>query len=180
MSAPPTYASAPRLQTERLSLRPPRAQDAGAYRDFYADGAASAFYGGPLPEHRAWMRLAADIGHWSLRGFGVFALVHRGETVGGCGLHHPQGWPSHELTWWLAPGARGAGLAREASEAVLGWARDALGWTAVETHMKDDNLPARRLAERLGFALHRRETFPDGVARDVLRRPLGAVGGASA
>ena len=91
--------------------------------------------------------------------------------VGGAGLAHPADWPRHELTWWLMPGARGTGFATEASRAVLTWAYDTLGWPVVETHMRDENLPARRLAERLGGKRIARETFPDGVARDVFALP---------
>ena len=37
--------------------------------------------------------------------------------------------------------------------------------------MRDENVPARRLAERLGAAKIARETFPDGVTRDVFALP---------
>ena len=37
--------------------------------------------------------------------------------------------------------------------------------------MRDENRAARRLAERLGGKVVRRETFPDGVPRDVFRLP---------
>ena len=69
------------------------------------------------------------------------------------------------------PEARGTGFATEASQAVIAWAYDTLGWQVVETHMRDDNLPARALAERLGGQKITRETFPDGVARDVFALP---------
>ena len=48
---------------------------------------------------------------------------------------------------------------------------DTLGWPRIETHMRDENLPARNLALRLGGILDRRDTFPDGVARDVFVLP---------
>ena len=38
----------PTLRTERLVLRAPASTDFETYRVFYADAAASAFYGGPL------------------------------------------------------------------------------------------------------------------------------------
>lgn len=164
----------PVLETDRLRLMAPAARHAPAWRTFYcsADGRARRG-GGEKSPRDAWTILAADIGHWTLRGFGIWALERRGtgEAVGAAGLYHPDGWPSHELTWWLLPEARGAGLATEASRAILAWAYNRLGWPAVETHMRDDNAPARRLAQRLGGHIVRREIFPDGVARDVFRLP---------
>lgn len=165
--------SAPSLRTERLSLDPPGSADFDLYRDFYADADGAGNYGGPRRPDQAWRRLAEDVGRWALRGFGMWTLRRRedGEAVGGCGLFHPEGWPSHELTWWLQPRWRGAGYAAEASRAAIEFGYGALGWPSVETHMRDENAPARRLAERLGGEVVRRETFPDGVARDVFRLP---------
>jgi len=163
----------PTLQTRRLTLRPPAAGDFAAYRAFYADPEASAFYGGPLPPGLAWRKLAVDIGHWHLRGFGMWSVVVRetGAMAGSCGIVWPEGWPRHELTWWIAPAARRQGFALEASRAAIGWAFDSLGWDRVETHMDDSNLPARRLAKKLGGTIIARETFPDGLIRNVYALP---------
>ncbi len=163
----------PSLETERLILRAPEAGDAAVHAAFYADAQGSGNYGGPLRPDQAWRRMAENVGHWHLRGFGLWMIQPKagGDAVGGCGLWHPEGWPSHELTWWLMPAARGTGFATEASLAAIAWGYRALGWPDVETHMRDENLPARRLAERLGGVKVRRDIFPDGVARDVYRLP---------
>lgn len=159
----------PTLRTPRLVLREPVAADFDFYCDFYRDPEASAFYGGPLPEGSAWRKLAYDIGHWRLRGFGMWTLVETasGAPVGGCGIVWPEGWPRHELTWWIAPAARRRGYAAEASRAAVRWAHETLGWTVVETHMDDRNEPARRLAEKLGGVVILRTRFPDGLERNV-------------
>lgn len=166
--------SAPVLQTERLILRMPAAKDFPSYRAFYdAASGDSVNYGGPGTEKEAWNKFAADLGHWALRGYGMFTIERRqdGVVLGGCGLYWPEGWPNHELTWWLLGEARGGGYASEASRAVIEWAYDTLGWPCVETHMRDENTAARRLAERLGGIVDRRETFPDGHTRDVFVLP---------
>ena len=159
----------PTLHTHRLILRAPCAGDFEAYRDFYADPEASRFYGGPLTEGQAWRKLAYDLGHWPLRGFGMWSLVEKasGAMIGGCGIVWPEGWPRHELTWWIAPEARRNGYAEEASGAAIAWAHDTLGWSAVETHMNDENEAARRLAEKLSGKVIARQVFPDGVERNV-------------
>ena len=168
----------PTLHTDRLRLEPPEMRHLEHYLAFYAipnDQLGS--YRAPRPRDEVEGLLARDIAEWSRNGFGMFLLFRRdnGAFVGGAGLAHPADWPRHELTWWLMPAARGTGFATEASVAVLNWAYETLGWSVVETHMRDENGPARRLAERLGGAAIARETFPDGVTRDVFALPRPKV-----
>jgi RimJ/RimL family protein N-acetyltransferase len=172
----------PILETPRLRLVPPSRACADAYERFYTDAEASRMYGGPLTAGAAWNRLAADLGAWHLQGFGVWAVQHRadGAVVGTCGFWQGQGWP-RELTWWLLPGYRGQGLAKEASWAAVQHAYEVLGWPVVETYMNDDNEPARALVKSLGGQPARREIFPDGLERDVFvipraPQPAGAPG----
>jgi ribosomal-protein-alanine N-acetyltransferase len=172
--------SLPVLHIARLTLRPPQMADLGAYLAYYAiPSDMPGKYRSPRPETEVLAILAADIDHWNRKGFGMWLLEQRdtGEIVGGCGIAHPDDWPSHEVTWWLMPAARGTGYATEASWAAIAFGYDTLGWPSVETHMRDENLPSRRLAERLGGKIVRRDVFPDGIARDVFELPHpGAAG----
>lgn len=163
----------PRIETERLTLRAPEADDFSVYRDFFADAEASRFYGVPMDASAAWRVLAADLGHWALRGYGRWAVVERasGTMVGGCGLWWAEGWPRSELTWWIVPAARRMGYATEASRAAIGFGYRTLGWDRVETHMNDANSAARHLAEKLGGRVVARECFPDGLERDIYALP---------
>lgn len=166
----------PTICSDRLIRRAPDLTDFELYRDFYADPEASGFYGGPLPAAQAWRKLAYDVGHWTLRGFGMWSLVEKasGTTIGGCGIVWPEGWPRHELTWWIGPPARRKGYAEEASRAVMRWAHDTLGWSQLETHIDDQNRAARRLAVKLGGVVLVRQMFPDGVERNVyVMKPFG-------
>jgi RimJ/RimL family protein N-acetyltransferase len=158
----------PTLETARLLLLPLSEACEGLYDDFYTDAEASANYGGPLTSGAAWARLCADIGAWHLRGFGVWAIQRREQRdlVGVCGYWQGKGWP-RELTWWLLPRARGAGVAHEASRAVIDHAYRVFGWPSVSTYMKDENTAARALVLRLGGAKTDRHLFPDGLERDV-------------
>lgn len=166
----------PILKTERLALRGPISEDYPVYRDFFADAEASHFYGGPMEADRAWRVLAADLGHWALRGYGRWSVVEQatGQVIGGCGLWWPGGYPRSELTWWIVPSARRHGYALEASRAAIAFGYESLGWELVETHMNDANLAARKLVEKLGGTKLSREQFPDGLERDIfaLPRPL--------
>ncbi|MGF1447371.1 MAG: GNAT family N-acetyltransferase [Pikeienuella sp.] len=169
----PAALGIPMLETDRLRLRGPEARDWPTYSEFFGDAEASRFYGGPLRPEQAWKRLAQDIGHWALRGYGIWIveLQESGQAIGGTGLHWAEGWPRRELTWWLTAEARGHGYALEASRAAIEHAVRRLGWDPVETHMADDNAPARALALRLGGRVIAREPFPDGLWRDVYALP---------
>lgn len=165
---------APIIETKRLILRGPTQADLPAYAAFYAvsDVTVGGYRGNRSADEVAAI-LSRDITHWLAKDFGIFLLEEKstGTILGGAGLAHPDDWPSHELTWWLMPDARGKGIASEASRAVIAWGYDVLGWPQVETHMRDENIPARNLALRLGGQVTRRDTFPDGVTRDVFVLP---------
>ena len=162
----------PTLHTDRLVLSPLSKACDGLYDEFYTDAEASSNYGGPLTSAAAWTRLLADVGTWHLHGFGVWAVQRREQRdlVGVCGYWQGKGWP-RELTWWLLPRARGFGIAYEASMAAIRHAYLVFGWPAVETYMKDENVPARALVLRLGGFKIERRLFPDGLERDVFRLP---------
>jgi [ribosomal protein S5]-alanine N-acetyltransferase len=158
----------PTLTTQRLRLLPPSADTADLYVRFYTDEFATRFYGGPLSAEAAWLRLAIDLGSWHLQGFGVWVIQRQqeGDLAGVCGFRQGKGLP-RELTWWLLPEARGAGLAHEASRAALAHAYGVFKWETVETCVTDANEAARALVRRLNGSRIGRRGFPDGLERDV-------------
>lgn len=163
----------PEITTERLRLRCPKEEDGDAYVRFFSDKEASHFYGGPLSELSAWKVLGYALGHWHLRGFGMWSVetVEDNSFVGACGLVAPRGWPRPELTWWITPEHRRQGFAQEASRAVIAFGYDTLKWDMVETHMNDDNEAARKLVVSLGGEIVARELFPDGLSRNIYKLP---------
>lgn len=168
----------PTLTTERLTLRAPTLGDLGAYSAFndVSETRVGKYRGGKSATD-VKDGLQGDIGHWQ-KGFGMWLItLSNDQVIGGAGLVYPDDWPCHELTWWLMPEHRRHGYATEASRAVIEFGYAVLGWPQVETHMRDENLPARQLAERLGGKIDRRVEFPDGVSRDVfdLPRPKSEV-----
>ncbi|ANZ38600.1 hypothetical protein BBK82_23605 [Lentzea guizhouensis] len=54
------------------------------------------------------------------------------------------------FSMWVRSSHRGRGVGEALVGAVLAWAAQD-GWKVVRLHIYDDNLPARRLYERLGF-----------------------------
>lgn len=142
------------LKTDRLLLRPFRAEDIDAYAASCADPEVMRFLGdrGVLSRDDAWRQMAMILGHWTLRGYGMWALEDRatGALVGRAGPHYPEGWPEPEIGWALARPYWGHGLAYEAAWAAMNFAFDQLGWARAISLIDAANTRSIRLAERLG------------------------------
>ena len=169
-----TYVPAdfPVIETERLILRGPRVQDFEPLAAFYATG-HSRFVGGPLTPELAWRALAIETGHWTLRGFGRWAITRKdtGEWLGMTGLWHPEGFPEPELGWDLARHATGQGYATEAATAARAHAYDTLGWSTLISLVADGNDASGRVAERLGARPDGRFTHERFGPMNVWRHP---------
>lgn len=165
----------PTIETERLRLVPPTIECLEAYENFYTDPEASKAYGGPISIEQVWARLKADVGSWYLLGFGVWMvqLKSNNSFVGTCGFWQGKQWPK-ELTWWITPKCRGKGIATEASNAALLYACNKFNWENIETYMNDENIAARALVEKLGGEIIRRESFNDGLSRNIYKLPKPA------
>jgi len=142
----------PRIETERLLLRPIEAEDFDGWAEFMADAEASRFVGGPVPRASAWRGFAAMAGSWALQGFAMFSLIEKasGRWIGRVGPWQPEEWPGTEVGWGIVRSAWGQGYAHEAAVATIDWAFDTLGWTEVIHCIDPENTPSQKLAERLG------------------------------
>jgi RimJ/RimL family protein N-acetyltransferase len=142
------------LETERLLLRPFRNSDIDAYAAMCADREVMRYVGGRevLSRDDAWRQMALLVGHWHLRGFGMWAVEERatGSFIGRVGLHFPEGWPDREVAWALARPYWGRGFALEAARAALAHAFGHLQWQRAISLIDPDNRRSIRLAERLG------------------------------
>ena len=149
----------PSLDTSRLRLRQPAASDLNAYASLCADAEVMRYVGdrGPLTREDAWRQLAMLIGHWALRGYGMWVVEELGSRafVGRVGLNYPEGWPEPEVAWALARPYWGRGYAFEAATAALRVAFGMLGWSRACSLIVPLNLRSIRLAERLGERFER-------------------------
>ena len=146
-----TQGPTPVLETARLRLGP-LGEDAFAPLCAFYASERSRFVGGPMDPEGVWRALAAEIGHWTLRGYGRFAVTEKatGALVGVIGPWNPHGWPEPEIGWDLMNGFEGRGYATEAARACLAHAYRDLGWTTAISLVVEGNVASRRLAERLG------------------------------
>ena len=151
------------IETQRLLLRAFTHDDLDAVAAMTADPEVMRYLGDGRTIDRAdaWRQMAMFMGHWALRGYGVWALEERasGAFVGRAGLFYPDGWPAPELIWALARPHWGKGYATEATHAALDHAFGSLGWERAISLIRPDNARSVRVAERLGETLEGRVEF---------------------
>jgi len=143
------------IETERLLLRHFTEADFEEYARICADPAVMKFLGGAMTRLEAWRHMAFLIGHWQLRGYGMFAVEEKSNhrLIGRIGFLNPAGWPAFELGWTLAPEAQGKGYATEAAGRLLQYAFGELAQPHVISLIHRDNTPSILVAERLGEKL---------------------------
>jgi RimJ/RimL family protein N-acetyltransferase len=141
----------PTLTTDRLTMRGWREEDAASYAEITADPEVMRFMGGVLDAPQTWREIAVFIGHWELRGYGLWAIEREGALIGRVGLWQPDGWPGLEVGWLLARGAWGHGYATEAARASVDYAWRELGAQQLISLIAPENTASRRVAERLGM-----------------------------
>lgn len=173
-------ADTPVLETERFVLRAPKVDDFDAMRAFFASDRAK-YVGGPVAKPRpAWNILGHMIGHWAMRGFGLFVITEKGSDtgLGGVGPWFPATWPEREIGWTCWDTAReGTGMMAECAAATLRHAFGDLGWDTAVSYIDPKNSRSIALAKRLGAALDPSAQSPGDDPCSVYRHS-GALYGA--
>ena len=147
----------PDLHTPRLLLRQLCLEDFEAYAEICADPEVMRYIGDgtPLARDMAWRNMATMLGHWRLRGYGVWAAVDRatGSLVGRIGCWNPEGWPGFEIGWMLRRACWGQGYATEGAREAMRFAFEELNQPHVISLIHPDNAASIRVAQRLGERL---------------------------
>jgi RimJ/RimL family protein N-acetyltransferase len=164
------------VETERLSLRATRAGSGAAMHAAVMES---------LEELRQWMPWAREprsidtaearcreaTAKWHAREELDFCFFSKadGELVGTGGLHTID-WtlPRFEIGYWVRTPCRGKGLATEATRALAGMARGALGAVRLEITSDARNTASRKVAEKAGFEL-------EGIRRKARRDAAGEL-----
>lgn len=140
------------LETERLLLRQWREADINPFAEHHADVEMVRYTGGSCDRDDAWRRLATVVGHWTLRGYGMWVAERKdsGEFAGSVGLWYPEGWPELEIGWWLLRRHQGLGFATEAALRSRLYVYEVLQAKTVVSYIHPDNEHSKRVAERTG------------------------------
>jgi len=160
-------ADIPTVQTERFVMRAPQLSDLEAYTAF-GSSYRSVGVGGPFTEAQSFQRLAALIGHWSLRGFGRWMVADKDtdEPLGVVGLMYPSDWPEPEIAWTVFECAEGKSVAYECALAARAYGYETLGMKTLISCTMEGNTRSEALAQRMGATRDADFTHPDyGVMR---------------
>jgi RimJ/RimL family protein N-acetyltransferase len=159
----------PVLETARLRLRRVEERDVDAVTLMFGDPRYMRFMGdGKLADRAAaWRAIAGTLGHWTLRGFGFFAIEEKasGAFIGWSGLLNPEGWPGIEIAWGIAPDRWRQGFATEAATAVRHYAADTLHLTRLISLIHPENVASIRVAEKIGERFLRTIEFQGKAVR---------------
>ena len=177
-----TVRAAPVLETDRLILRSHQAED---YPDCIAmwrePQVVKYTIGSESTPQRTWLRLLAYRGHWSLLGFGYWAVQSKstGRYIGELGFadFRRDLYPSingiPEIGWALCVEAQGHGYATEALRKVVEWGDANLGVSRTVCIVHRENIRSVHLARKLGYSTVLREATDDEpnllLARDLAR-----------
>lgn len=131
-----------------------------------------------LDRSDAWRHLAWLVGHWHLRGFGMWGVFEKetGRMAGRVGFHQPEGWPGFELAWTMGRESWGKGYATEAAKRCLAFAFEEMGRDHVISLIDPANVASIRVAERVGEKVE--GTFQHGEHLLLvygIHRPEGCV-----
>ena len=148
------------LQAPRLRLRPVLPRDTAAMHAVWTDPDVRRFL---WDDQVIRLETAAEVTRASARDFhehrfGLWSVFTRdeGRLAGFCGLRTADVGPEPELLFGLLPAYWGRGLAREAANAVLGYAFDTLGLRRVIAATDVPNDRTSKTLLSLGMRLERR------------------------
>jgi RimJ/RimL family protein N-acetyltransferase len=170
---------APRIETDRLVLRPWRSDDFRPYHELLQHPEVHRHFGPePMGQEECWRRLSAAVGSWALIGFGGWAVERKsdGKLVGMLSLFNawramePEFGQEPEMGWIFAHEVHGQGMAGEACQAVIEWAEANLEPTPIWAIIAPANDASLKLAAKLGFE-RVGETIYHGDPTVVLKRP---------
>lgn len=153
--------SAIRVETERLVLRVLTLDDFDDYSKVCADPGTFRFSerDSGMSGSEAWSRLLRQVGHWTLLGYGFFAVEEKasGRFAGEAGLGDfrrglgPAFDGVPEAGWTIAPWAQGQGYATEAVSAALDWMEARFGTERTVCLVHVENSVSLHLAAKLGY-----------------------------
>ena len=138
------------LETERLTLRAPRLEDAKAIAQLandrrIAENTTRIPHPYRLADAEAFIaQVNKDEGELA------FLITLDDEPIGACGLARLDG-PAPDLGYWIGAPYWGNGYATEAARAVIDHAFTALGHDAVQAGARVTNPASRRVLEKCGF-----------------------------
>lgn len=167
------------LETDRLILRPHRAEDFPDVAALWADPVVVRYISGvPSTPEASWARLLRNMGHWQAMGYGYWAVMDRdsGGFLGEVGFSdfkrdiEPTLNHLPEAGWVLAPKAHGRGLASEAVSAMHRWADESKDWSETVCLFDPAHDVSQKVALKLGYRVRQEPASYQGKPTLVMSR----------
>lgn len=154
------YLKIPTIETERLILNYPLMNDFKNL-EVFLKSERSKFLGGPYNSFSAWNDYMANIGHWSLYGYGLWSLriKENNKYIGRVGIIKPAMFNEPDLAWHVFEAHEGQGYAYEAAIAVKEYAINNFKFSSLASHIIEGNKNSISLAERVGFKIKKEEVI---------------------
>ena len=144
------YLNIPTIKTKRLILNSPLEKDYETIQCFLKSE-RSKFIGGPYTNFTSWSDYIANIGHWSVFGYGLWSVRIKSsdDFIGRVGIISPPMFSEPDLAWQLFDGFEGKGYAYEAAKAVKDYVLENFKLPTFASHILIDNKKSILLAEKL-------------------------------
>jgi ribosomal-protein-alanine N-acetyltransferase len=156
------------FQTDRLTLRPLRLDDAHDLHVFTGDPEAMRFIGRDVLSYEATLEglrrnLATRFPEMLPLRFRAVVLKTSGRVIGNVGLHHLENVDGNpvEITYHLARPYWGKGYATEAARRLVRHGFEDMGLNEIVAAVNPANVGSVRVAEKLGLRLRKRIEWPD-------------------
>jgi RimJ/RimL family protein N-acetyltransferase len=145
----------PRIETARLSLRPFTHADLDDLFAVFGDPEVMRYISGGKPRSREDTEtgLLRTIEGWKTRGFGFWAVTHKGmeRVIGYCGLVPLEDTSEIEVAYGFAKSEWGHGYASEAAQASLRFGFEELKLERIVAVVYQENISSKRVLEKLGM-----------------------------
>ena len=150
----------PSLNTERLLLRAFEEDDLDPFAAMVSNQEVmkrATYDGATMTRAQAWNWLCLMLGHWHMRGFGIWGIEEKssGELIGRIGLQYLDWFEDVEFVWMLAEPVWGKGFASEGAKAVIDYGMNTLALPRIAAVIHQDNKPSIRIAEHLGMEMEK-------------------------
>lgn len=165
------------IETSRLLLRPLTPDDTDALFEIWGDAETMTFYPAPYRREDVEALIAKQLQRYASDGIGLWAmeLKETGTVIGDAGLliQTVEGRNEPEIAYHLRRDRWGNGFATEAALACRDFAFSELRKSRLISLIRPENVPSRRVAERIGMTVER-ETVHAGLRHFVyaIERPM--------
>jgi [ribosomal protein S5]-alanine N-acetyltransferase len=165
------------LKSARLGFRHWKKEDLPLALAVWGDPSVTRFVGGPFSPEQVAQRLDREIvsqNNYGIQYWPIF-LLETGEQVGCAGMRiYNLDEKIYAMGFYLRPKFWGRGFSTETGRAVIAYAFDALGASALFAGHHPENTASKNVLAKLGFQFTHKQLYPPtGLDHDsyLLKRP---------